>query len=142
VDRAAVAKIVFADEREKHKLEGLVHPVIHAERATAIKAAAASGAAAVIIDAPLLFEAGVDKECDAVVFIDAPYEERLRRVREGRGWDEQELLRRERAQMPLEEKKARSSIVINNSGDLADLEGAVASALEEVAARVGERGRG
>lgn len=73
---------------------------------------------AVIVDAPLLFEAGLDKECDAVVFVDTPRDSRLKRVQETRGWDEAELTRREKAQLPLEEKRKRADVVIANDGTL------------------------
>lgn len=138
VDRARVAEIVFADAAERSRLEGLIHPLIHAERARVIARAARDvpPPAAVVVDAPLLFEAGVDRECDAVVFVDTPIEKRLERVRE-RGWDEEELHRRERSQMPLEEKRRRSGYVVNNDGGLADLEEAVRRVLRQI---LGSRG--
>jgi dephospho-CoA kinase len=117
VDRSAVADIVFRDERERRKLEGLIHPMVRSRRAEVIARAREAGAPMAVIDAPLLFEAGVDAECDAVVFVDVPRDVRLSRVREGRGWDEQELERRERNQMPLEEKRQRSRFVVANTGN-------------------------
>lgn len=67
-----------------------------------------------VIDAPLLFEAGVDEECDELVFVEASRGVRLERVRVGRGWDEGELDRREGVQMDLEEKRSRCGWVIVN----------------------------
>lgn len=121
VDRRAVAKIVFADERERQRLEGLIHPLLRDKRAALIERAAEAGTPAVIIDAPLLFEAGLEKECDAVVFVDAPREVRAERVKESRGWEEAELARREAAQLPLEEKRLRSTFVLRNDGKTTDL---------------------
>src|SRR5690606_30029138 len=72
---------------------------------------------ALVIDAPLLFEAHVDRECDLVVFVDAPLEARIQRVQTGRGWDAAELHRREAAQMDLREKRRRADEVIVNDGD-------------------------
>jgi dephospho-CoA kinase len=115
VDRARVASIVFADPAQRARLEALVHPIVRQDRAQMI-AEAAGRVRAVIVDAPLLFEAGVDAECDAVVFVDAPPERRLARVRDTRGWTPEELARREAAQMPLEEKRRRSNFVIDNAG--------------------------
>ncbi|MEO1128475.1 MAG: dephospho-CoA kinase [Planctomycetota bacterium] len=122
VARSRVAEIVFAEPAERRRLESLVHPIVHAERRDLVDRAAAVGAPGVVIDAPLLFEAGVDAECDAVVFVDAPIEVRLERTR-SRGWDAAELERREAAQMPLTEKRARSQFVVRNSGsEMAELE--------------------
>lgn len=120
VDRKAVASIVFADPTQRTRLESLVHPIVRANRKDVIARAAAEGRKGVVIDAPLLFEAQSDRECDAVLFVEAPRAQRLERVK-SRGWDEAELTRRENAQLPLEEKRARSHAVIVNDGDMQTL---------------------
>jgi dephospho-CoA kinase len=132
VDRKKVADRVFADPFERRRLEGLVHPLVRESRAELVEKARARGAKGVIIDAPLLFEAGVDAECDAVVFVEATRAVRLGRVREHRGWDEAELERREKAQMPLEEKRRRSDHVILNNGTLDELESRAAKLLAAI----------
>lgn len=122
VDRTAIASIIFGDQRERDRLEQLIHPLVHAARVRTIAEAVHSGAKAVIVDAPLLFEAGVDKECDAVIFIDTPAATRKQRVAETRGWSDAELTRREASQLSLDEKRRRSTHLLNNHGGLADLE--------------------
>jgi dephospho-CoA kinase len=118
LDRAKIAAIVFNDEAERKFLESVTHPIIHDDRARTIEQARKDPSVrAVIIDAPLLFEAGIDDECDAVVFVDTPREIRLDRVKRNRNWDESELDRRENAQLPLETKRQRSDHVIANGGD-------------------------
>jgi dephospho-CoA kinase len=134
VDRKAIADIVFKDEAERRKLEGLIHPLVRSQRAVLVREAAARGARLAVIDAPLLFEAGVDRECDAVVFVDAPRATRLRRVRD-RGWNEAEFSRREASQMPLEEKRRRSQYTISNSGGLEELEEQVRRVFRDLAGR-------
>ena len=119
VDRKKVAQIVFSDPEERKRLEGLLHPLIHEARQRKIRENA--DAPAIVIDAPLLYEAGVDRECDAVIFVDAPREARLARVREHRGWDEDELARREASQMTIEEKRRRADVVIRNDASLEEL---------------------
>lgn len=132
VDRKAVAAIVFGDAAERKRLERLIHPLVHEARRELFSSPAALDAKARVIDAPLLFEAGLEAECDAVIFVDTPFEERLARVRATRGWDEAELIRREAAQMPVAEKRARSGYVVQNSGDRADLDGRVAEVLARI----------
>lgn len=132
VDRRAVANIVFADPAQRERLEALVHPLVRAVRDEVRRRAAAAGAPAVVIDAPLLFEAGIDAECDAVVFVDAPREVRLRRVAEARSWDEAELDRRERSQWPLERKRERSDFVIANDADAAALRARVGEVFRRI----------
>ena len=115
IDRSVVAGIVFSDSQERVRLEALVHPRLKRARSELLERAVRDGAPAVVIDAPLLFEAGVDAECDAVIFVDAPREHREARVA-GRGWTPAELGRREDAQLPLEEKRRRSTHYIENAG--------------------------
>lgn len=117
VDRAMVAGIVFSLPEAREKLEQIVHPIVHRARLRQLVRARRERAPALVIDAPLLFEAGVDEECDLVVFVDAPLEARLERVRAGRGWDEGELRRREAAQMDLREKRRRADEIIVNDSD-------------------------
>jgi dephospho-CoA kinase len=136
VSRGAVADVVFKDAAERAKLEGLIHPLVKRKRAEMVERARAAGAPMAVVDAPLLFEAGVDAECDAVVFVDTPRELRVARVA-GRGWTEGELSRRESAQMGLEEKRRRSALVIRNSGSEQELEAEAGRVFREVLARFG-----
>ena len=86
-----------------------------------------------VVDAPLLLEAGIDSECDHLVFIDAPPEARLERVAATRGWTHDHLLRREAAQLPLDEKRSRADFVISNDGSPNDIDDRVRSILETIA---------
>jgi dephospho-CoA kinase len=88
----------------------------------------------VVIDAPLLFEAESDKECDAVIFVDTPLERRIEHV-QARGWTAAELERRERAQMPLDAKRARCQATVVNDGSLGTLTERVKAVFEDLAAR-------
>lgn len=116
LDRGAVAARVFGDPAEKRRLEGLIHPLVHAGRARQMHAAADNAqVVAYVWDTPLLLEVGLEGECDAVVFVEAPFEQRLDRVRATRGWDEAELLRREKSQMPLDRKRALSDHLLINA---------------------------
>ena len=118
VNRSAIAARVFADPTERRRLEGLLHPLVHDARARRM-ATAASDAQVVgfVWDTPLLLEAGLGEQCDAVVFVDAPFERRLARVRATRGWDEAELRRREKSQMPLDTKRRLSDHLVTNTAD-------------------------
>ena len=131
---SATGRAIFADATLRADVERIMHPRIEARRRAQFAAAPLS-TRAFIIDAPLLFEVGLERECDAVIFVDAPREHRLARVRATRGWDDAELARREASQMPLDEKRRRSSDVVENSGDPALLEAAVARTLDAIIAR-------
>ncbi len=132
VDRSRVAQIVFDRPFERRKLEGLIHPLVHDRRRALIARAIEDGVSGVIIDAPLLFEAGVDSECDAIVFVDTPLETRAARVLATRGWDAQELDKREKAQLGLEHKRKRADYVVANIGLPDELDGRVARVLASI----------
>ncbi len=136
IDRAAVGRIVFADPEQRTRLERLIHPMVHAlrERQFAAARAGSPPPRALVIDAPLLLEAGLDAECDHLVFVDAPHDQRVARVAATRGWGADELARRERAQMPLDAKRARCGIVIGNSDSATDLETSVRRVLDRIEA--------
>ena len=72
---------------------------------------------AVVLDSPKLFEAGLDRECDALVFVESDRRTRLRRVARSRGWTDAEVTRREKSQISLDIKRAKSDYtVVNNAG--------------------------
>jgi dephospho-CoA kinase len=121
VDRAAVAKLVFAPPPEGPEnlafLESVTHPRIGERlRRQASQLAEQGGHGVIVLDAAVLLKAGWDQFCDRLVFVDAPLEIRLQRAAR-RGWNEAELHRREAAQVPVEEKRRRADFVIDNSGD-------------------------
>lgn len=132
INRKAVADIVFADPEQRERLESLIHPLVHDARRELFAAAEARGAVALVIDAPLLLEAGLDAECDVVIFVDTPRQICLDRVQKTRGWDESELIRREKAQLPLEDKQSRSDYVIVNGGSVEQLGRKIGTVLDEI----------
>ncbi|MGV6814921.1 MAG: dephospho-CoA kinase [Phycisphaerales bacterium] len=132
IDRRRVAEIVFENEFDRRRLEGLIHPLVHQKRREMVEGAVSRGVAGVIIDAPLLFEAGVDAECDAVVFVDTPKNIRQSRVEQSRGWSEEELEKREKTQLGLEHKRKRSDYVVANSGSPDELHRGVARVLASI----------
>lgn len=133
VDRRAVADIVFGNPGELAKLEGLLYPLINAERARLVSEFDEDDAIrAIVIDAPKLYEAGVDRHCDAVIFVDAPESVRLDRVARSRGWTRQELVRRESLQEPLDNKKARADYIIENRSGIEPLRTTVETTLLSV----------
>lgn len=130
IDHKRVASIVFNDRAQLTRLEKFIHPLVWCSAEDARQRARDVDAPGVVLDAPLLFESDADKECDAVLFVDASREIRLERLRLTRGWDESELVRRESRQLAPHEKKARSRFVLSNEGD----ESAFRLAVADVAA--------
>jgi len=95
---------------------------------------------AYVWDTPLLLEAGLGGQCDAIVYVDAPEAERIERVRQTRGWDEAELHRREKLQMPLDKKlDMANDIVRNTAGADDEVRNQVRKVLSRILARLSNR---
>ncbi len=121
LDRRRIASIVFDAPAEKTRLEELIHPRVFTGRQALHKRFEADPAVVAIVeDCPLLLEVGLDEQCDAVVFVDAPREHRLARVTATRGWDEAELDRREKNQIGLDKKADRADYVLKNDAGEAE----------------------
>ncbi len=116
VDRAAVAQRVFESPDELARLEGLVHPVVHLQRAQALSRHRANPeVVAVVEDCPLLLEKGLEGVCDALVWVETPLAVRQERVAQGRGWTAQKLAQREKNQMPLDTKRQHADYVLDGT---------------------------
>jgi len=133
VDRSKVADRVFADPEELHRLEALLHPMVDRMRAVEFDAAP-DGTVALVIDAPLLMETGLDEQCDAVLFVDVPADIRRDRLIENRGWTVEEIDRREAQQMSLDVKRSRAHHVVLNHGGIDDLREQVEQILKTIVA--------
>lgn len=122
LDRALLASRVFGGEGASERvarLNAITHPVIEA-RAWSILRGAPEGSLAVY-DIPLLIEGDHVDRFDAVVIVDAPIEERVKRL-EGRGLSPEDARARIRAQASSEERRAIATIWIDNEGRADDLE--------------------
>jgi dephospho-CoA kinase len=140
VNRKAVAKRVFADPAERSRLERFTHPLVNFARLEKMAGflSQLSEIKAFIWDTPLLFESGLNAQCDAVVFVDTPLEIRQSRVAK-RGWRPEELSLREKLQWPLDKKRLLCNDVIVNSGNGADIRGQVGQVLSRILARTSNR---
>jgi dephospho-CoA kinase len=119
LDRAALGRIVFADEAARRQLEAITHPLIF-EKYAELEAAAPPGAL-VVHDIPLLAESGRADTFDEVIVVDAPPELQVERMVRERGWTREEAESRIAAQASREDRLAIATYVIENTGTLDDL---------------------
>ncbi len=139
IDRKKLGLLVFGKEpnanRSRAQLEEIVHPLIHAAAVQQLRALCESDhpPAAIVLDAPLLIEAGWEPMCDAILFVDTPFAERLARV-QARGWTENELVHRESVQIELQKKRAHATHVVSGNADDQQLRESLISLLEELTA--------
>ncbi len=121
LDRKRLAAIVFApppDGPEQRRfLERLTHPHIEVNIRQQLGTLATKLCPLAVLDAPLLLEAGWDRLCNKLVFVEVPSDVRLTRAIE-RGWTVGEFQAREQAQVAVATKRARAEFVIENAGDL------------------------
>lgn len=135
VDRKAVGAIVFSDAAQLDRLEKLLYPRLHRRREELVGRYDQDAAVrAIVLDAPKLYEAGLGDYCDSVIFVDALREMRLLRVQATRGWNEEELGRRERLQEAPETKKSRADFIVVNDSNLEDLRAKVETLFSQLLA--------
>jgi dephospho-CoA kinase len=136
LNRRKIADIIFHDPGQKQRLESLLHPIVaNLRQQRMIEAVDNPQIAAYIWDTPLLFEAGLRSGCDAIVFVETPFQQRLERVQQGRQWDESELRRREKSQWPLDKKREISDYIVDNTADADHVRGQVSEVFFRILAR-------
>ena len=114
--RTRLAEEAFADAESLKKLTDIVHPpVIEAVNARIRKLDSTPGKKAVVLEAALLMESGLDKICDHVIYIYCGLNQRLWRAKKNRLWGTSELKRREKFQILLQDKRTASTYEINNN---------------------------
>jgi dephospho-CoA kinase len=135
IDRAALRRLAFGDDSARRDLERILHPEIGRLRAAEDERLERAGTALVAHVIPLLFEVGLETEYDAIVLVDAPEAVRLRRLVDRRGLAEVEAKAMVEAQMPASAKRARATLLIENTGTLKELERAAGKAWRELERR-------
>ena len=112
-DYAAIADFAFSSREEFEFTNSLIHPLTR----EAVERELASLRGWVVIEIPLLFEGGLRHLIDCIVYVTA---EQTRRIMRNlvRGWDDAEIIRRERFLMSRGDKMKMSNLVLCNNGDM------------------------
>lgn len=117
IDRKLLGDIIFNDSDQKTRLNQIVHPRVRAETGRQLKEIESTHPKAVVIlDVPLLLETGMQRGLSEVILVYVPESIQLQRLRRRDRLTHAEALARVRSQMPIEEKKAKATIIIDNSG--------------------------
>ncbi|MEM1304206.1 MAG: dephospho-CoA kinase, partial [Planctomycetota bacterium] len=129
VARSFIAERVFGDSEEaaanRRFLEELVHPAVGRRLRAELCELRQQDVSAVVLDVPLLLEAGYAPDCDRLLFVDTPEPDRRERAAV-RGWSAEEFAAREAAQRPISEKRSAATDTVANHGSSQDLALAVA----------------
>lgn len=132
LNRRKLGEIIFSDSEKKKTLDSMMHTeilkLIH-ERILQYREEAEYDAVVasdpeqilknkvIFIDAPLLFETGLDERVGEVWVIDVDDETRIRRIMERDGLNREDILKRISTQMERSEKNRRADIILDNTGD-------------------------
>ncbi len=135
VDRKELGKRVVGSPDALARLEAIVHPLVRKAEAAFLAQARSRGAEVAVVDIPLLFETGRDRDFDAVVVVSAGAEEQRRRVMERPGMTEDVFARLLARQTADAEKRARADVVIDTSQGVEHARAQVRAALAKLAGR-------
>jgi dephospho-CoA kinase len=115
VNRRTLASVVFRDEPRRKRLEAIIHPpVLRSIKQRLRRLRRVRRVRAVVLDVPLLVEAGAHTLVDALVVVTAPPEIQRERLKSKYGWSDEETTARIDAQMELSAKVALADHVVDN----------------------------
>jgi len=133
LNRSVLAEIVFSDTKSRKALEGFTHPRIFEKRDTLIKDIKKKDPKAiVIVDIPLLFELSLKKKYDKVILVYVSRDVQIKRAIKRDVLTKEEVEKRLKTQIPIEEKKLLSDYIINNEGSLKDTRDQVRKVVHEL----------
>jgi len=137
LDRPKLGEVVFGDDDARLTLNGILHPLIQAHIQDAEAAAIAAGGDDLVLvhDVPLLAEGNRAGGFEEVIVVDVPAEVQVSRLVANRGMTQEQAAARMAVQATREQRLAIATIVIDNSGTLADLDKRVAEVWDYLRAR-------
>ncbi len=136
LDRRALGEIVFRDAAARHALEAIIHPAVQREMLREIADAAGAGAAAVIMEVPLLYETGMDALCDEVWVALLDDESQILRLMNRDRLTREQALARIHSQMPLDDKARRADVVIRTDKSAPEVQKEVAHLYRDLLKRI------
>ena len=136
ISRRALGKTVFSDEKKLKALSHISHPIIKKEVLSRLDRLKGKNA---VIDAPLLFEGGLDGLCDVTVGVIADDDMRANRVAERDGLPLAEATARVRSQEKAEFYRGNCTYIIENNGGISALESSFSNIIERIGIKKSER---
>jgi dephospho-CoA kinase len=118
VDRSRLADHVTGDPEALARLESIVHPLVRREQQTFLEAARNAGHAFAVLDIPLLFETGRDRDVDTIVVVSAPEDVQKARLLARPGMTQEKSAAILARQLPDSEKRRRADFVVDTSKGL------------------------
>ncbi len=113
LNRQQLAAIVFSDPKKLSQLNAIIHPAV--KKQFRIWLDKFQSEPIVVYEAAILFESGSDQNCDSIITITAPLEDRITRVMQRDNSSREQVLDRINAQWTDEQRIAKSNYMVNNS---------------------------
>lgn len=116
LDKAVLRALIAEDKTVLPRLEAIIHPLVRQQRQDFLAQCRAGNVPLCVLDIPLLWESGADKQCDVIVVVEAPLGVRLARIRkrhkQGGAMSEGDAKALLARQMTDQERRRRADIVI------------------------------
>lgn len=133
VDRARLARVVFADAGARRDLEAIVHPPVYRQIERWFAKLAAIGREPIgVADVPLLLETGHESDFDQIVVVAASVEQQLARLKSRDGFDDAQARQRIETQWPIDLKIEKADFVIRTDGTFEDTDRQVDEVLDRL----------
>ncbi|MFB0552421.1 MAG: dephospho-CoA kinase [Phycisphaerae bacterium] len=121
IDREKLGEVVFVDAQKLSLINEIIHPLVLQRAEELIKQYDRQNQVkAIVLDMPLLVEAGWDKRCDKLIFVDCEQKLRLDRAKK-LGFDKNQVKIRENFQISLDNKANLADNMIENNSDFSVL---------------------
>ena len=116
IDRKALGAIVFADEKKRMILNGIIHPAVRQEILRRLEEAELLHLSYVVVEAALFLEENYNAFCDETWYIYTDEKIRRQRLKESRGYSDERIDQIFRSQKTHEEFQKRCLFMIDNNG--------------------------
>ncbi|CAN3376003.1 hypothetical protein DIURU_003222 [Diutina rugosa] len=133
LNRPALGRAVFGNKQRLAVLNGITHPAVRQEIFWQLIDNYVRVKPVVVLDVPLLFEAGLDKICGVTISVSTSAEVQKARLQQRNPeLSESEVDKRIASQMPMAERNAKADIVIDNNGSVDQLKQTIATTIEKI----------
>lgn len=132
LDRKKLGKTVFDDPKKLSDLDKIEHPLIQEAIDSQLDEFKKQHLPVVVLDVPLLFETGMDEECDLTVLAVVDQATQLKRLMKRDQISKMDAVKKISSQMSLKEKMQRADVIIDNNGTLEQTRSQVAELVDRV----------
>ena len=122
LNREKLGERIFGEQKDRDKLNAIIHPAIRAEMLRQKETHLANGANTVVMDIPLLFESKLQSFVDKIIVVSVASETQKKRLISRNELTEKEAENRIKSQLSMDFKEANADAVIDNNGTLEETE--------------------